>query len=93
MPGLNPVVTSSRLQGCAGLDYQWFIMTYWCCPVVGWLLATCLDPKTKKTKAKSSSKQSSTANGTANGVPVGSAKKANDAASSNGTAGGKKKKE
>lgn len=29
VPGLNPVVASSRLQGCPGLDLQWFIMLYW----------------------------------------------------------------
>jgi len=89
VPGLNPVVTSSRLQGCAGLDHQWFIMTYWCCPVMGWLIAACLDPKTKKAKAKSSSKQHSS-NGTANGGEA--VKKAHDSVG-NGTAGGKKKKE
>uniref|UniRef100_A0A915EJI1 Aquaporin n=1 Tax=Ditylenchus dipsaci TaxID=166011 RepID=A0A915EJI1_9BILA len=57
VPGLNPVTASSRLQGCPGLDLQWFIMTYWCCPVVGWLLATYFDRKPKQhpsspTKAK-----------------------------------------
>ncbi|KAL3101253.1 hypothetical protein niasHT_028009 [Heterodera trifolii] len=63
VPGLNPVVTSSRLQGCPGLDLQWFIMTYWCCPVVGWLLASKLDKtptkqKKKVTKEKTKQKKS-----------------------------------
>lgn len=29
VPGLNPVTTASRLQGCPGLDLQWFLATYW----------------------------------------------------------------
>lgn len=55
MPGLNPVTASSRLQGCPGLDLQWFIITYWVAPVFGWLLASTLDgrrPKKQTKKAK-----------------------------------------
>ncbi|VDM85979.1 unnamed protein product [Strongylus vulgaris] len=29
VPGLNPVVASSRMFGCDGLDTQWFIALYW----------------------------------------------------------------
>lgn len=29
VPGLNPVVASSRLFGCEGIDTQWFIAIYW----------------------------------------------------------------
>jgi len=43
VPGLNPVTASSRLQGCPGLDLQWFMITYWVAPVVGWLSAASLD--------------------------------------------------
>lgn len=55
VPGLNPVTASSRLQGCPGLDLQWFIITYWVAPVFGWLLASTLDgrrPKKQTKKAK-----------------------------------------
>lgn len=52
VPGLNPVVTSSRLQGCPGLDLQWFMITYWFCPVVGWLLAARLDNAKFRNKQK-----------------------------------------
>ena len=54
IPGLNPVVTSSRLQGCPGLDLQWFMITYWVCPAIGWLLAAQLD---KNSKARGGSKK------------------------------------
>uniref|UniRef100_A0A1I7X9Q3 Aquaporin n=1 Tax=Heterorhabditis bacteriophora TaxID=37862 RepID=A0A1I7X9Q3_HETBA len=51
VPGLNPVVASSRMFGCSGIDAQWFIALYWVCifsivgtsnihwvcPVIGWL--------------------------------------------------------
>ncbi|KAF7624761.1 Aquaporin [Meloidogyne graminicola] len=43
IPGLNPVVASSRLMGCPGLDLQWFMITYWLCPVIGWMLAVRFD--------------------------------------------------
>ncbi|KAI6228754.1 Aquaporin [Aphelenchoides fujianensis] len=43
VPGLNPVTASSRLQNCPGLDLQWFIITYWVCPIVGWMIAAQFD--------------------------------------------------
>jgi hypothetical protein len=43
VPGLNPVTAASRLQGCPGLDLQWFMLTYWVAPVIGWLSAAALD--------------------------------------------------
>ncbi|KAI6189701.1 Aquaporin [Aphelenchoides bicaudatus] len=43
IPGLNPVTAASRLQGCPGLDLQWFIVTYYFTPVIGWLAAASLD--------------------------------------------------
>lgn len=52
VPGLNPVVASSRLQGCPGLDLQWFIIVYWVCPVLGWLLASRFDGKRKSRSSK-----------------------------------------
>ncbi|MFH4982183.1 hypothetical protein AB6A40_008892 [Gnathostoma spinigerum] len=39
VPGLNPTVASSRMQGCDGLDLRWFFLTYWICPVIGWMLS------------------------------------------------------
>ncbi|KAM3719465.1 putative aquaporin-10 [Dirofilaria immitis] len=36
VPGLNPTIVSSRLQGCDGLNTIWFILTYWICPVIGY---------------------------------------------------------
>ncbi|EYC34615.1 hypothetical protein Y032_0001g55 [Ancylostoma ceylanicum] len=58
VPGLNPVVASSRLFGCEGIDTQWFIALYWICPVIGWLAAAALQKSmtkkaTKKLKKKS----------------------------------------
>ncbi|CAD5222871.1 unnamed protein product [Bursaphelenchus okinawaensis] len=57
VPALNPVTTSSRVLGCPGLDLQWFMITYWTAPVVGWMLASYVDknalfkkPKAAKTK-------------------------------------------
>uniref|UniRef100_A0A915PW58 Aquaporin n=1 Tax=Setaria digitata TaxID=48799 RepID=A0A915PW58_9BILA len=41
--GLNPTVASSRLQGCEGLNTVWFVMTYWICPVIGWMLSALID--------------------------------------------------
>lgn len=46
VPGLNPVTASSRLQGCSGLDLQWFMLTYWICPIVGWMAAAIIDHRT-----------------------------------------------
>uniref|UniRef100_A0A0K0CXX5 Aquaporin n=1 Tax=Angiostrongylus cantonensis TaxID=6313 RepID=A0A0K0CXX5_ANGCA len=43
VPGLNPVVASSRLFGCDGIGAPWFILVYWLCPVIGWLLAAALE--------------------------------------------------
>ncbi|VDO33998.1 Hypothetical 30.5 kDa protein ZK1321.3 in chromosome II, putative [Brugia malayi] len=43
VPGLNPTVASSRLQGCDGLNTIWFILTYWVCPVIGWMLSVAFD--------------------------------------------------
>uniref|UniRef100_A0A0M3HRD5 Aquaporin n=1 Tax=Ascaris lumbricoides TaxID=6252 RepID=A0A0M3HRD5_ASCLU len=43
--GLNPTVASSRMQGCDGLSTQWFILTYWVCPTVGWMLSAIVDNK------------------------------------------------
>ncbi|VDM52938.1 unnamed protein product [Angiostrongylus costaricensis] len=48
VPGLNPVVASSRLFGCDGIDAQWFILVYWLCPVVGWLLAAALEKSMRR---------------------------------------------
>ncbi|KAK6733805.1 hypothetical protein RB195_017519 [Necator americanus] len=58
VPGLNPVVASSRMFGCDGIDTQWFIALYWICPVIGWLSAAALQKSltkkaTKKLKKKS----------------------------------------
>uniref|UniRef100_A0A1I7ZGI7 DUF2842 domain-containing protein n=1 Tax=Steinernema glaseri TaxID=37863 RepID=A0A1I7ZGI7_9BILA len=54
VPGLNPTVASSRLQGCSGLTTQWFLFTYWLCPAVGWMAAAHLD---RRSKAKPSKKK------------------------------------
>ncbi|MCP9261654.1 putative aquaporin-10 [Dirofilaria immitis] len=43
VPGLNPTIVSSRLQGCDGLNTIWFILTYWICPVIGWMLSAYID--------------------------------------------------
>ncbi|VDM11367.1 unnamed protein product [Wuchereria bancrofti] len=43
VPGLNPTVASSRLQGCDGLNTIWFILTYWVCPIIGWMLSVAFD--------------------------------------------------
>uniref|UniRef100_A0A914KU78 Aquaporin n=1 Tax=Meloidogyne incognita TaxID=6306 RepID=A0A914KU78_MELIC len=56
IPGLNPVVASSRLMGCPGLDLQWFMITYWLCPVIGWMMAVKLD-KIKIVKKKQHKKK------------------------------------
>uniref|UniRef100_A0A0R3RLW4 Aquaporin n=1 Tax=Elaeophora elaphi TaxID=1147741 RepID=A0A0R3RLW4_9BILA len=45
IPGLNPTISSSRLQGCNGLDTSWFILTYWVCPVIGWMLSAVMDDR------------------------------------------------
>ncbi|VDM95569.1 unnamed protein product [Thelazia callipaeda] len=45
VPGLNPTVASSRLQGCDGLDTSWFILTYWICPAIGWMLSVLNDER------------------------------------------------
>ncbi|CAG9534646.1 unnamed protein product [Cercopithifilaria johnstoni] len=45
VPGLNPTVASSRLQGCDGLDTIWFIWTYWICPTIGWMLSAFMDDR------------------------------------------------
>ncbi|KAH7695319.1 CRE-AQP-10 protein, partial [Aphelenchoides avenae] len=58
VPGLNPVTVSSRLQGCPGLDLQWFIMTYWFAPVFRWLAAAALDRRGKRRPAKEATKTS-----------------------------------
>jgi len=42
VPGLNPTVASSRLQGCSGLSTPWFLFTYWFCPILGSLAAAML---------------------------------------------------
>lgn len=61
VPGLNPVTVSSRLQGCPGLDLQWFLITYWAAPVIGWMAAAALDRSRKSAQVvvnvKSSKKQ------------------------------------
>ncbi|KAJ1351050.1 hypothetical protein KIN20_006987 [Parelaphostrongylus tenuis] len=57
VPGLNPVVASSRLFGCDGIDTQWFIIVYWLCPVIGWLSAAALEKSmAKKIMIKSEKK-------------------------------------
>ncbi|KAL3994273.1 putative integral membrane protein [Acanthocheilonema viteae] len=45
VPGLNPTIVSSRLQGCDGLDTIWFILTYWICPTIGWMLSVFMDDR------------------------------------------------
>ncbi|KHN86094.1 Putative aquaporin-10 [Toxocara canis] len=50
--GLNPTVSSSRMQGCDGLSTQWFILTYWVCPTVGWMLSAIVDSKAKEQMVK-----------------------------------------
>ncbi|EFO26588.1 hypothetical protein LOAG_01892 [Loa loa] len=45
VPGLNPTVASSRLHGCDGLNTVWFILTYWICPVIGWMLSAFIDDR------------------------------------------------
>ncbi|CAJ0945919.1 unnamed protein product, partial [Mesorhabditis belari] len=40
IPALNPLVVSSRLWGCRGVDDQWFILYYWIIPLIGWLSAS-----------------------------------------------------
>ncbi|VDK45961.1 unnamed protein product [Anisakis simplex] len=47
VPGLNPTIASSRLQGCDGLDTKWFILTYWICPTIGWMLSAIVDNRLK----------------------------------------------
>ncbi|CAI4232025.1 unnamed protein product [Auanema sp. JU1783] len=38
VPGLNPVVASSRMFGCQGIDQNTFIAVYWICPIMGWFV-------------------------------------------------------
>lgn len=57
VPGLNPVTSASRLQGCPGLDLQWFMITYWFSPVVGWLTAASLDRRLTLTKGGKNKKK------------------------------------
>ncbi|KJH45473.1 hypothetical protein DICVIV_08476 [Dictyocaulus viviparus] len=52
VPGLNPVVASSRLFGCDGIDAKWFIAVYWLCPVIGWLAAAATENFIKKKMSK-----------------------------------------
>ncbi|CAD6192273.1 unnamed protein product [Caenorhabditis auriculariae] len=42
VPGLNPIVATSRLFGCQGIDNQSFFLLYWICPIVGWMLGAAL---------------------------------------------------
>nr|CDJ81492.1 CBN-AQP-10 protein [Haemonchus contortus] len=58
VPGLNPVVASSRLFGCEGLDTQWFIAVYWICPVFGWMAAAALEKSMVKKAPKKLKKKS-----------------------------------
>uniref|UniRef100_A0A914V1V0 Aquaporin n=1 Tax=Plectus sambesii TaxID=2011161 RepID=A0A914V1V0_9BILA len=56
VPGLNPIVASSRMQGCEGLSIDWFLFTYWICPIIGSLAAAIYQsrgqaPAVKKTPA------------------------------------------
>ncbi|PAV87000.1 hypothetical protein WR25_12722 [Diploscapter pachys] len=57
VPGLNPVVASSRMFGCSGLDPQWFIAVYWVMPVIGWLLGAEVERKLHKPTKKLSKKK------------------------------------
>lgn len=57
VPSLNPVIAASRMQGCPGLDLQWFIMMYWCCPVLGWLFAAQFDKKRVLNSSKKEKKK------------------------------------
>jgi len=57
IPGLNPVTTASRLQGCPGLDLQWFLITYWVAPVIGWLSGAFVDRRLKLFKGGKSKKK------------------------------------
>ncbi|CAJ0606537.1 unnamed protein product [Cylicocyclus nassatus] len=57
-PGLNPVVASSRMFGCDGIDTQWFIALYWLCPVIGWLSAAALQKSLTKKAPKKLKKKS-----------------------------------
>ncbi|WKX93183.1 hypothetical protein Q1695_010879 [Nippostrongylus brasiliensis] len=58
VPGLNPVVASSRLFGCDGIDTQWFIAVYWICPVIGWMAAANLQSSMAKKAPKKLKKKS-----------------------------------
>ncbi|PIO72229.1 hypothetical protein TELCIR_05853 [Teladorsagia circumcincta] len=58
VPGLNPVVASSRLFGCEGMDTQWFIAVYWICPIFGWMAAAALEKSMAKRAPKKLKKKS-----------------------------------
>ncbi|CAI2326823.1 unnamed protein product [Caenorhabditis sp. 36 PRJEB53466] len=40
VPGLNPIVATARLYGCQGIDNHSFLVLYWICPIVGWILGS-----------------------------------------------------
>ncbi|KAL6728471.1 hypothetical protein Aduo_010242 [Ancylostoma duodenale] len=50
--GLDPIVASSLFFGCSGLSAQWFILLYWVCPVVGWMLGAYINRRPLKSPKK-----------------------------------------
>ncbi|PIO67748.1 hypothetical protein TELCIR_10493, partial [Teladorsagia circumcincta] len=50
--GLDPIVASSLFFGCNGLSAQWFILLYWVCPVIGWMLGAFVGRRPLKSPKK-----------------------------------------
>ncbi|VDN55393.1 unnamed protein product [Dracunculus medinensis] len=45
IPGLNPIVATSRWYGCDGLTTSWFITVYWTCPIIGWMASAIMQKR------------------------------------------------
>ncbi|CAD6185991.1 unnamed protein product [Caenorhabditis auriculariae] len=58
---MDPLVATTLWYGCAGITSQYFLLLYYICPTVGWLLGAYLDRKIKspsqKTKLKAKLKK------------------------------------
>ncbi|VDD88185.1 unnamed protein product [Enterobius vermicularis] len=55
--GLNPTVAASRMYGCDGLNTLWFIVTYWVCPLLGWMTGAAFDSVALTNAIRSSEKR------------------------------------
>ncbi|CAB3404522.1 unnamed protein product [Caenorhabditis bovis] len=62
VPGLNPIVATSRLYGCQGIDNNSFVLLYWVCPTVGWLMGAHIFRNDKPVKQSKSTKKASKKN-------------------------------